>query len=134
MIVIVTLLTALVAWAETPSSPPVSPANSPAAKKDKPIKVFLLVGDENILEQGVIFGAKPGTLETVVAQNPKFALLKSKDDKWVTRNDVVVYDLNPLLNNTVAKGLQERNVERCIVSPLNHKGSRPQIRPRISDS
>jgi Carbohydrate esterase, sialic acid-specific acetylesterase len=104
MFLIVTLLTAQIAWAETPAAPPLSPASSPAAKKDKPIKVFLLVGDENILEQGVISGAKPGTLETVVAQNPKYAFLKSKDGKWVTRDDVVVYDLHPLLNNTVSIG------------------------------
>jgi hypothetical protein len=96
MIVIVSLLAAQAAWTETP--------RLPAAKKDKPIKVFVLMGDENILEQGVISGAKPGTLETVVAQNPKYAFLKSKDGAWVTRNDVVVYDLHPLLNNTVSMG------------------------------
>jgi predicted TIM-barrel fold metal-dependent hydrolase len=28
--------------------------------------------------------------------------------------------------DAVAKWMDERNVERCIVSPLNHKGSRPQ--------
>jgi hypothetical protein len=67
-------------------------------------KVSLLVGDEDMLEQGVIPGAKPGTLEAVVAQNPKCAFLTSRDGKWVTRNDVVVYDLNPLLNNTVSMG------------------------------
>ena len=61
-IVTVSLLTALATWAEPPGSPPLSPANSPAAKKDKPIKVFVLVGDENILEHGVISGAKPDAL------------------------------------------------------------------------
>ena len=103
-LVIVTLLTALVVRAETPVSPPLSLVKSPAAKNGKPIKVFLLVGDENILEQGVVSGSKLGTLETVVAQNQKYAFLKSKDGKWVTRDDVVVYDLHPLLNNTVSMG------------------------------
>ena len=32
----------------------------------------------------------------------------------------------PLGLRAVAKWMDERNVERCIVSPLNHKGSRPQ--------
>lgn len=104
MIVIVTLVAAQVAWAQPLASPPLSPADSRAAKKDKPIKVFVLVGDENMLEQGAISGAKPGTLETIVARNPKYAFLKSKDGKWVTRNDVVLYDLHPLLNNTVSMG------------------------------
>lgn len=104
MIVIVTLLTALVAWAEPPESPLPPHSSDFAATKAKPIKVFVLVGDENILEQGVISGNKPGTLETVVARNPKYAFLKARDGKWVTRNDVVVHDLNPLLNNTVSVG------------------------------
>ena len=34
--------------------------------------------------------------------------------------------VTPLGLRAVAKWMDERNVERCIVSPLNHKGSRPQ--------
>ena len=34
--------------------------------------------------------------------------------------------VTPLGLRAVAKWMEERNVERCIVSPLNHKGSRPQ--------
>lgn len=34
--------------------------------------------------------------------------------------------VTPLGLRAVALWMQERNVERCIVSPLNHKGSRPQ--------
>lgn len=34
--------------------------------------------------------------------------------------------VTPLGLQAVAKWMDERNVERCIVSPLNHKGSRPQ--------
>ena len=34
--------------------------------------------------------------------------------------------VTPLGLRSVAKWMDERNVERCIVSPLNHKGSRPQ--------
>ncbi len=34
--------------------------------------------------------------------------------------------VTPLGLRAVAIWMQERNVERCIVSPLNHKGSRPQ--------
>jgi predicted TIM-barrel fold metal-dependent hydrolase len=34
--------------------------------------------------------------------------------------------VTPLGLHAVAKWMEERNVERCIVSPLNHKGSRPQ--------
>jgi predicted TIM-barrel fold metal-dependent hydrolase len=34
--------------------------------------------------------------------------------------------VTPLGLRAVAKWMEERNVERCIVSPLNHQGSRPQ--------
>lgn len=34
--------------------------------------------------------------------------------------------VTPIGLRAVAKWMEERNVERCIVSPLNHKGSRPQ--------
>ncbi|NNM89204.1 MAG: hypothetical protein HKL95_11895 [Phycisphaerae bacterium] len=83
-------------------------AISSAAKARGPIQVFVLVGDENMLEQGVIGSSgsqpKPGTLQAVVAHNPKYAFLRGKDGKWVTRHDVVVYDLDPILNNTKAAG------------------------------
>ena len=78
------------------------------AAPSKPIQVFVLVGDENMLEQGVIgtpgSQPKPGTLRAVVASNPKYAFLRGKNGKWVTRHDVVVYDLDPILNNTKAMG------------------------------
>ena len=45
---------------------------------------------------------KPGTLSTVVAENPNFAFLKDKDGHWVTRPDVVLYDAHPIHNNTEA--------------------------------
>ncbi len=36
--------------------------------------------------------------------------------------------VTPLGLRAVAKWMEERNVERCIVSPLSHKGSRPQTK------
>jgi lysophospholipase L1-like esterase len=45
---------------------------------------------------------KPGTLTTVVTQNPHYAFLKDKHGVWVTRNDVVLYDAHPIHNNTEA--------------------------------
>jgi len=45
---------------------------------------------------------KPGTLTTVVADNPKYAFLQDKEGQWVTRDDVVLYDAHPVHNNTRA--------------------------------
>ncbi|MCF7954776.1 MAG: hypothetical protein K9M75_03140 [Phycisphaerae bacterium] len=80
-----------------------------ALKSQKPIKVFILAGDENLLEHGMIEGSKPGakvpgTLTTAVAENVKYACLKDAKGKWVTRDDVVLCDIHPIHNNTRASG------------------------------
>lgn len=69
----------------------------------KPIKVFVLAGDECVLPEGVVSAAdKPGTLEEVMKHDPAYAFLKDKDGNWTTRNDVLLYDAHPLYNNTEA--------------------------------
>lgn len=77
----------------------------------KPIKMFVLAGDENMLDQGMIEMTQakvlldhPRTLASAVSQNPEFAFLKDKSGAWVNRDDVVVYDLHPILNNTKTVG------------------------------
>ncbi|MDT8390212.1 MAG: sialate O-acetylesterase [Lentisphaeria bacterium] len=45
---------------------------------------------------------KPGTLESAVAENPKYGGLKDKDGQWVTRDDVFLYDAHSIHNNTEA--------------------------------
>jgi len=47
---------------------------------------------------------RPGALETVVAENPKYACLKDASGAWVTRDDVVLYDAQPMHNNTRTPG------------------------------
>ena len=71
-----------------------------------PIKVFILVGDENVLEQAPVGSPegeeRPGTLEDIVQRMPRFAFLKDKNGQWITRNDVLLYDAHPIHNNTEA--------------------------------
>jgi hypothetical protein len=68
-----------------------------------PIKLFVLAGDECVLEEGVVSAeGKPGTLELTVKENPEYAFLKDKDGKWVNRTDVLLYDAHPIHNNTEA--------------------------------
>jgi lysophospholipase L1-like esterase len=77
------------------------------------VKVFILAGDESMLRHGAIDGiprgpgAKPmdpaeaaklpGTLQKVMAENPRFSFLKD-----LRRDDVALYDAHPLSNNTRA--------------------------------
>ena len=78
----------------------------PATAEEKPVKVFLLAGDDHVLENGVIGSddggqEKPGTLNKVVSENPKYAFLK-EGEEWAFREDVVLYDAHPIQNNTEA--------------------------------
>ncbi len=47
---------------------------------------------------------RPGTLETVVATNSKYAFLRDAAGGWVKRDDVLLYDAQPIHNNTRAPG------------------------------
>lgn len=85
-------------------------------KAAEPVKVYVLAGDESMLRQGSIDGApremgkksavapeaadKPGTLLSLMKTEPRFSFLKDAEGKWITRNDVALYDAHPLANNT----------------------------------
>lgn len=45
---------------------------------------------------------KPGTLTTVVSEDPAYAFLKDSQGRWVVRDDVVLYDAHAIHNNTEA--------------------------------
>jgi len=47
---------------------------------------------------------KPGCLETIVEEDAKYAFLKDQSGGWVKRDDVVLYDLHPIHNNTKTPG------------------------------
>lgn len=96
--------------------------------QSKPIKVFLLAGDECVLENALIESpkkdeGKPGTLIDVVAKNPKFGFLKNQKGGWAWRDDVKLYDAHPLHNNT------EKPAEPVKVGVIG--GGGPERAPRI---
>ena len=86
----------------------------------KPIKVFVLAGDESMLRQGSIDGASrdpgkkaapssaadevPGTLLHVLKKTDRYAALREPSGAWAKRTDVALYDAHPLSNNTRAPG------------------------------
>ena len=70
-----------------------------------PIKLFIVAGDELVLEQGVIDAkGKPGTLMDVVSKRDEYSFLKQADGTWSKRNDVVLFDAHPIHNNTESMG------------------------------
>jgi hypothetical protein len=94
----------------------------------KPIKVFVLAGDEHVLEQGAIEAGKKakspaGTLNHVVEAGEKYKFLKGADGDWAHRDDVLLYDAHPIHNNTEAPA---QPVKVGVIG-----GAGPEKRPRI---
>ena len=92
------------------------------AKAKGPIKVFVLAGDEQVLENGIVgegkkHADKPGTLIRVVKENAGYAFLRGKDGKWVERDDVVLYDAHSIHNNTEAPARPIRVGETGLTGP-----------------
>ncbi|MHC4097995.1 MAG: sialate O-acetylesterase [Planctomycetota bacterium] len=54
----------------------------------KPVKVYILSGQSNMVGMGNISGTNPGTLETVAKRENKFPNLVDDAGGWTVRNDV----------------------------------------------
>jgi len=59
-----------------------------ATDADKPVQVWILLGQSNMLGEGKIKGDTNGTLEYAVKTEKKYPYLISSNGSWVTRNDV----------------------------------------------
>jgi autotransporter-associated beta strand protein len=67
---------------------------------DKPVKVYIMSGQSNMLGYGQVTGTGPGTLNTLVNTQGQFPNLAS-GASWVTRNDVRVHSI--VDNNSLSK-------------------------------
>jgi hypothetical protein len=63
------------------------PDGKPAAMS-KTVKVFILMGQSNMLEMGNVAGDKDGTLEHAVKKEGLYPFLVDTEGKWTTRQDV----------------------------------------------
>ena len=58
------------------------------ADVSKTVKVFILMGQSNMLEMGTVAGDKDGTLEYAVKKEGLYPFLIDGEGKWTTRKDV----------------------------------------------
>ena len=63
-----------------------------AVNTNKPVKVFLLAGQSNMVGMGTIAGSAPGTLETLTREDNKFSHLVDAQTNWTVRSDVYFYE------------------------------------------
>jgi len=59
-----------------------------AADMSKPVQVYILLGQSNMLGAGRIAGEKDGTLENAVKVKKKYPYLVDDEGKWTVRKDV----------------------------------------------
>ena len=55
---------------------------------NKPVKVYIMSGQSNMVGFGAVAGSGPGTLETITGKEKKFPNLVATGGGWTTRNDV----------------------------------------------
>lgn len=58
------------------------------ADMNKPVQVFILMGQSNMVGAGKVAGDKPGTLEHAVREEKLYPFLVDEDGKWTERQDV----------------------------------------------
>ena len=64
-----------------------------------PVKIFIMIGQSNMLGKGPVAGATtPGTLEYIVANDPggDYQFLQDGSSNWVVRDDVWIRDQDPV--------------------------------------
>ena len=74
---------------EKPNIPyPLSPHNGAPQAADKPVKVFILAGQSNMVGIGYVNGSKPGSLNTITRVDGKFPNLLDGSRNYLPREDV----------------------------------------------
>ena len=75
------------AWAAEPRQDLTRPEGKPA-DMTKPVQVFILMGQSNMVGMGKIAGDKEGTLEHAVKTKKKYTYLADETSNWTERKDV----------------------------------------------
>ncbi len=72
---------------DKPASPSIPKSDGKPADMTKPVKVFILLGQSNMVGMGKVKGAE-GSLENAVKNKQKYPYLVDDAGNWVARNDV----------------------------------------------
>jgi autotransporter-associated beta strand protein len=76
--------------AETSPIPyPLPKPDGSAGATNKPVKVYIVMGQSNATGIGAVNGTLPGTLETIAKREHRFPNLVDASNNWLPRNDVL---------------------------------------------
>lgn len=65
-----------------------APEIATAVDMSKPVQVYILLGQSNMVGAGMVSGDKEGTLEHAVKKENLYSFLMNEDGEWSSRNDV----------------------------------------------
>jgi hypothetical protein len=85
---LILLFIASTTLAENPINDKLPDPDGKPADMSKPVQVFILMGQSNMLEFGAVKGDKNGTLEYAVQKEGLYPFLVDKSGAWTTRQDV----------------------------------------------
>ena len=71
-----------------------APSNADTQKANGKLKVFILAGQSNMVGFGTVLGDKPGTMQTVLKENPGEYSHLTKFGEPIVRDDVYVVNLS----------------------------------------
>lgn len=84
---------------------------TPPAEAPKPLKVYILSGQSNMVGFGRIAGDGPGTLETLIKNNRQFTHFVDEQGNWKVRDDTFFVDLtNRRIAEWLRVGVMGRNI------------------------
>ncbi len=86
--ILASLLTANISSAQTSDSSDLVPPDDQPADMSKPVQVYILMGQSNMLEMGKVAGNKDGTLEHAVKSKGLYPYLVDDAGNWTQRADV----------------------------------------------
>ena len=78
----------LTAPAKAPINDQLPDTDGKPADMTKPVKVFILLGQSNMLENGKVVGGKDGNLDYAITTEGLYPFLVDDDQNWLTRKDV----------------------------------------------
>jgi len=88
MLVTISMALAAAPAAEEAPAPTLPDPDGKAADMTRPVQVYILMGQSNMVGAGRIAGDKDGSLERAVKTKKKYPYLVDDAGKWTTRNDV----------------------------------------------
>lgn len=78
----------IVVQAAFPAEPPSPVPDTPSADMSKPVQVFILLGQSNMVGAGRVTGDGEGSLTYAVREKGKYPYLIDEQGNWVVRHDV----------------------------------------------